>query len=503
MKLKALLSSIEPLQVVGETEVEVSGVQADSRRIRKGDLFVALRGENSDGHDHVGQAVEAGAVAVVCERISEMFSSVGQIRVADTRHALARLASTFHGHPSSQLRTIGITGTNGKTTTSYLIASIFQASKLPAGIVGTISYRIGNREIPAPNTTPVADQLQELLGKMIQSGMKAVVMEVSSHALAQHRVDCIAWDAGVFTNFTQDHLDYHTTMEAYLEAKKILFHQLGRLGKKSVAVLNHDDVKCADFRKALAPGLPVVSYGLKEGADVRATEVEHSVDGCRFTLQAGGRTLRIATPLCGRHNVLNCLAAAATGFALGMDLSVIQKGIEAVPCVPGRLERVRYEGVETFAVFVDYAHTDDALRNVLGTLKPLTHGRLITVFGCGGNRDKTKRPLMGKVSAEFSDETILTTDNPRFEEPEAIVRDIAAGFGARGGCQVILDRREAIRSALGKARAGDVVLLAGKGHEAYQEVKGTRFPFDDRQVALQELAAIFETRSKEDVSWKS
>jgi len=500
MKLKQLLSFLQVREVSGEADVEISGVHADSRRIKKGDLFVALRGEKTDGHDHVGEAVSNGAAAIVCERSMGAVSSVAQIRVADTRVALASLASAFHGKPSSQMKVIGITGTNGKTTTSYLIAGILEAAGLATGVIGTVAYRIGQRELPAPNTTPIADDLQELLAKMLQAGMKAVVMEVSSHSLVQHRVDEIAWDTGVFTNLTQDHLDYHGTMEAYLEAKKILFQQLGVSGKKAAAVLNHDDARFEDFRKAVGEDVSVLSYGLQSGADVRATNVEFSIEGCRFQLEWKKESIRIATPLCGSHNVMNCLAAAASALAMGIDLRAVRQGLESVQKIPGRLERVGCDAAP-FAVFVDYAHTDDALRNVLVTLRPLTQGRLITVFGCGGNRDKAKRPLMAKVVGELSDDNIVTTDNPRFEEPDAIAQDIVKGFGKKKNFEVILDRRQAIRRALEKAKAGDVVLLAGKGHETYQDVKGMKSPFDDRQIALETLEQI--SNRTEGAAWKN
>lgn len=497
MKLRELLDGVDVLETAGSLDVEVTGVRCDSRRVRAGDLFVAVSGEKSDGHEFVADAVKAGAAAVVCERRSGG-SPVTQLRVRDARLALARLASRVHGSPSGKLRVVGITGTNGKTTTSFLIASILEAAGLPAGVLGTISWRVGNRELPAPNTTPGADELHEMLGRMVQAGMKAVVMEVSSHALAQHRVEEVAWDAGVFTNLTQDHLDYHKTMEAYGDAKRILFDRLGA-SKKAAAILNRDDPAWEKMRAGVREGVTVLTYGLADGADVRAVAVEQAISGCRFRLAFQGREIFIETPLCGAHNVSNCLAAAATGLAMGFSLEIIGQGIASVKNVPGRLERLEARTpAGSFAVVVDYAHTHDALRNVLGTLRPLTRGRLITVFGCGGNRDPMKRPLMGRVATELSDLSIVTTDNPRNEDPAAIVKQIEAGIGSGKKYRVVLDRREAIREAVAMAAEGDVVLLAGKGHETYQEVAGVRSPFDDRKVALELLESM-----KGGASWKN
>jgi len=504
MKLRTLLEGLAVLEIVGGVDVDVGGVQGDSRRVRKGDVFVALRGEKVDGHEFIGEAVGAGVSVVVCEEIVGTFPSLTQVRVADSRAALARLASRFHDNPSEGIKVIGITGTNGKTTTSYLIASILETAGLPTGVIGTIAYRIGNRELPAPNTTPPADELQGLLAQMVHAGMQALVMEVSSHALAQHRVDEVMWDGAVFTNLSQDHLDYHKTMESYFDAKKLLFRQLGCGSKKAMAILNLDDPRSEELQRVLQDGVRVVSFGRHPSADIRAEAVEQSVDGCHFILAAGGVQTAISTPLCGAHNVSNCLAAAATAMALGIDRSIIQKGIELVRNVPGRLERVEWPvGVGTFVVFVDYAHTDDALRNVLNTLRPLTKGRLITVFGCGGNRDTTKRPLMGRVAGELSDFSIVTTDNPRNEEPDEIVEQIVTGFGTRNNFSVVLDRREAIRTALAMAQDGDTVLLAGKGHERYQEARGTRTPFDDQKVAGELLESLLVGTKPGGEAWRN
>jgi UDP-N-acetylmuramoyl-L-alanyl-D-glutamate--2,6-diaminopimelate ligase len=492
MKLKALIADLSSREVHGNLDIEIHGVHSDSRRVKKGDLFVAVRGEKADGHEFIGEAVGAGAAAVICDEIVGTFPAITQIKVPDGRIALAKIASKWYEQPSHKLTVVGVTGTNGKTTTSYLIAAILEAAGMPSGVIGTLAYRIGNRELPAPNTTPGADQLQELFAQMLHANLKAVVLEVSSHSLVQHRVDEVLWDSAVFTNLTRDHLDYHKTMEAYFEAKKILFQQLDPSRKKPSAIFNLDDSHSADLVKALREGVRVVTYGIQSQADVRAESIEPSVSGCSFKMVSGGVLTNITTPLCGLHNVSNCLAAGATGLSLGIDLSTIQKGLQSVKNIPGRLERVSFEGgVVPFAVFVDYAHTDDALKNVLKTLRPLTKRKLIAVFGCGGNRDTTKRPLMGRVASELADFSIVTTDNPRFEEPEEIIKQIIQGFESNTNFLTIVDRRDAIARALSMAETGDVVLLAGKGHETYQEIKGVKSPFDDRKIAaeiLEELA---------------
>jgi UDP-N-acetylmuramoyl-L-alanyl-D-glutamate--2,6-diaminopimelate ligase len=506
VKLKEVLKGVPVLEIRGSADGEVAQVCCDSRRVRPGNLFVALKGEKADGHDFIGEVVAAGVQAVVVEHFVGQFPSVAQIRVADSHVALAQVAANLYRRPSEHLRVVGVTGTNGKTTATYLIASILEKGGSPSGVIGTLGCRIGNRQLPSLNTTPAANELQELFAQMGQAGMKAVVMEVSSHSLSQHRVDEIAWDAAVFTNLTRDHLDYHRTMEGYFGAKQKLFDRLGEGRKSAVAVLNADDPYSERIRGILKPNVRNVTYGLKASADVRAEMGERpfGVDGSRFRLCAARESVEVHTPLCGTYNVSNCLAAAAAGVAFGLELKTIRDGIESVRNVAGRLERVELAGTRLpFAVFVDYAHTDDALRNVLGTLRPLTGGRLVTVFGCGGNRDTTKRPLMGKVASELSDICIVTTDNPRNEEPSAIAEQVRAGCVEGRNCRVILERRAAIREALSEADEGDVVLLAGKGHETYQEIKGVRHPFDDRQVAREELEALCGANASGKPTWKN
>ncbi len=503
MKLKTLLSDIDAVEILGEIDVNAQRLHCDSRQVRPGDIFVAIRGEKTDGHQFIEQAVENGASIVVCEDEVGNFQSATVVRVSDSRKTLAHLAANFHSRPSEKMCAIGITGTNGKTTTSYLIAAILEAAGIPTGVIGTLAYRMGHRELPALNTTPSADELQLLLTQMLQAGMKAVTIEVSSHSLAQHRVDEMAWDAAVFTNLTRDHLDYHKDMESYFQAKKILFQQIGRGSKKAVAILNQDDPRSEDLRGALQKDVRLVTYGFSSSADVRAEIMADAltIEKSRFTLIVQGQKIEISTLLCGAHNIFNCLAAAATGFALGHNLETIRKGIESVKNIPGRLERL--EGFQTFAVIIDYAHTDDALRRVLNALRSFTRGRLITVFGCGGNRDHSKRSLMGEAACELSDINILTTDNPRFEDPSAIVKEIAAGFKSRNNYQIVLDRRAAIRAALMTAREGDIVLLAGKGHETYQDVRGVRSPFDDREAASEILRDLLSKTAGREALWKN
>jgi UDP-N-acetylmuramoyl-L-alanyl-D-glutamate--2,6-diaminopimelate ligase len=502
-KLKQLLAGIQTIQVIGSMDVEITGVRSDSRKIKKGGLFVAVRGETSDGHQFIGEAVGQGAAVVVCEKILGTFPAVTQIQVKDSREALARISAAYHDRPSEKLKVIGVTGTNGKTTTSYLVASILEAAGLSCGILGTISYKIGGRELPASNTTPGADEIQELLATMVHAGLKAVVMEVSSHALAQRRVENIAWDTGVFTNLTQDHLDYHGTMDSYFESKKLLFTSLGGTGKSVAAVLNAADTRTPAIVKSLSKDVRVLTYSIDGKSELRAESVQPSISGCKFTLVAGMTQTKVSTALCGEHNVYNCLAAAGAAISLGVDFATIQKGIESMKKVPGRLERVSPDG-HPFTVFVDYAHTDDALRNVLQTLRPLTGKRLVVVFGCGGNRDPLKRPLMGRAASELADHSIVTTDNPRQEDPEKIMDQVSEGFQGKA-FERMVDRREAIGHAIDSAREGDVILIAGKGHESYQEIQGVRHPFDDRQVVrelLEDVGSASGSAGSKGGAWK-
>ena len=472
---------------------EVAGVAYDSRRVQPGAVFVALRGLRADGVAFVEQAITRGALAVVTESQVPAGEPVPWITVRDARLALAELAAAFYRHPSEELAVVGITGTNGKTTTSYLLSAVFDRAGLPCGRIGTVSYRLRNEERGAPHTTPEAPDLQSILRTLVDEGCGACVMEVSSHALALRRADAIRFAAGVFTNLTRDHLDFHCGMENYFAAKRRLFELLP---PGAVGVINLDDPHGAPLVDAVARP---VTYAIDRAADVTPGPFALSFDGLRFDLRTPRGLLHVTSPLVGRPNVYNILAAAATAIALDLPLGAIERGLADVARVPGRFQVVSTEA-DDVKVVVDYAHTDDALKNLLETARPLATGRVITVFGCGGDRDRTKRPLMGAVAARLSDVVVITSDNPRSENPLAIIEDIqrglpgtgekppgrgAPGSGARGlVCIPIPDRREAIERAIRQAQAGDLVLVAGKGHERYQVIGDRVLPFDDVEAAV-------------------
>lgn len=480
MRLSQLWRAATDAVVDPRDDREVAGLAVDSRRVRPGDCFIAVAGEREDGLLHLPEALARGAVAVVAGRRPEAPVPVPLLVVPDARRAAARLAAAFHGRPSDRLEVVGITGTKGKTTTAYLLRSILEAAGRPCGMLGTVRYIVGQRDLPAPNTTPGPTDLQRYLAEMVAAGSRAAVLEVSSHALVQHRVAEIRFRAGVFTNLAQDHLDYHKTPEAYREAKGILFRMLE---PGATAVLNLDD-PAAGYYRSLAR-VPVVGYSLGPGAEVTA-EI-HAIDfrGTRLTLRAGDASAPVATRLMGRHNVSNILAAAAAARALGVGLDTIRRGVEALEAVPGRLEPV--DAGQDFAVLVDYAHTEASLRSVLSCLRPLARGRLLCVFGCGGDRDRGKRPAMGRAAESLADIVFLTSDNPRSEDPEVVLAEIRGGMREPGRARVLPDRREAIRAAIAEARAGDVVLIAGKGHETYQIFRDGARPFDDRAEAREAL----------------
>ncbi|GAB4166055.1 MAG: UDP-N-acetylmuramoyl-L-alanyl-D-glutamate--2,6-diaminopimelate ligase [Terrimicrobiaceae bacterium] len=464
-----------------ESETPIDGISYDSRTASPGDLFFALPGLKSDGSQFVGDAVQRGAAAVV---VSSPVPTcpVPVIRVDDARCLMADASARFYSHPSEALKVIGVTGTNGKTTTAFLCRGILDAAMRRCGLIGTVKYVVGDEEIDAPRTTPESADLQGLLAKMRDNGCKAVAMEVSSHALDQKRVHGIEFDAAVFTNLTQDHLDYHKTMEAYFDAKASLFESLETQKKKgrARAVINADDRYGHLLLERLPKNVPVVTFGLGARADLRATDLRFDANGSQFHLQAKGRSYLVRLPLIGAFNVSNALAALAATAALGIEVRAAVAALANAAQVPGRLERVPAR--RNFQVFVDYAHTDDALRNVLKTLRELRPSRLIVVVGCGGDRDRAKRPLMASAAESLADWTILTSDNPRTEDPAAILAEMKKGL-RHTRHEEILDRAEAIRRAVSKAGPGDIVLIAGKGHETYQEVNGERIPFDDVQVA--------------------
>jgi UDP-N-acetylmuramoyl-L-alanyl-D-glutamate--2,6-diaminopimelate ligase len=470
----------------------------DSRGVAPGTLFFALRGATVDGHSFIPAAISSGAAAVVLEDSSCAPEGLPWIQVPDGREAMALMAAEFHGNPTLGLPLVGITGTNGKTTTTYLIEAILAAAGMPAAVLGTISYRFGATQIEASHTTPESTELQAAFRQLADAGARAFVMEVSSHALEQKRVDGCHFDVAVFSNLTRDHLDYHKTMESYLESKARLFSELLRPTAdkpRRCAAVNMDDPFGAVIAARSAG--PVITYGIGYQGDVRAVDVISSVDGLSGTLVTPRGSIVFASRLLGRFNLSNILAAASAGIALDLPLTALKAGIEGHATVPGRMERVA--NTRGVTLLVDYAHTGDALENVLSTLRELATGRIITVFGCGGDRDPGKRPIMGRIAAEMSDLAIATSDNPRTEDPQAILSQVMAGiiplgireYGqeqltggfAEKGFIMLENRRDAIRLAVRLARPGDIILLAGKGHEDYQIIGRTKHHFDDREEA--------------------
>ena len=489
MQLKQLIQNLPAASVEGPLDREVAGIAYDSRRVTPGMVFVAIPGRHTDGHEFISNAIERGASAVICERNGIRSSRATKIRVADVREALARAAMSYYQNPSAKLRVIGVTGTNGKTTVSFMIKAILEAAGIKTGLIGTVRYEIGDRVIPAQRTTPESLEVQQLMSQMLRADCQACVMEVSSHALEQKRVFGVEFDVAIFTNLTRDHLDYHQTMENYFAAKQKLFTALEKGTKKSAAVINIDDTYGA--RLAGQTKVEVdLTYGLQQSARLRATKIQLGKDGSRFVVETPERSFACRLPLIGRHNLYNALAAVGAGIALKIPVITLQAALNAMPPVPGRLEIVSLQ--QPFGVFVDYAHTDDALKNVLSTLREITTGRLLLAFGCGGNRDAGKRARMGKVAAELADFTIITTDNPRKEDPEKIATQIAEGYRSvrTEGVSLELERRRAIQQIIGKAEPGDTVLIAGKGHETYQEFEDTVVPFDDRLHAQEALESL-------------
>jgi len=480
-------------------KVMVTDVTHDSRRAGKGTLFVAVRGELLDAHKFIPEVMQQGAVGVISELeppaewrfLRESQSGRGLapaawIQVQNVRRAMALAAAEVNHHPSRELQLVGITGTNGKTTTAYLIASIPEAAGEPVAMTGTVEYRIGKERKKAARTTPEATDMQRLLRRAVEIGCKTAVMECSSQAMDFHRCDALEYGVAVFTNLTRDHLDYHQTMENYWYAKQRLFD--GRLGSKpKTSVINVDDPYGMELaRQVEKDGLRVVRYAIRSDADITARNAAFSLDGMRFHLRtpAGDRDFR--SPLVGPPHVYNTLAAVASGLVLGYSLDVITKALEKCSGAPGRFERVPHNG--DFAVVVDYAHSDDALLNVLRAARDVTKGRIITVFGCGGDRDRTKRAPMGEAAASLSDVVILTSDNPRTEDPNQILADAEVGIRRTGKpYEKIPDRREAIHHAISQAQPNDLVLIAGKGHEDYQIIGHETIHFDDREVAREVL----------------
>jgi len=473
----------------GNDAAVVTDVTHDSRQAKQGSLFVAIRGELFDAHKFVPQVIEQGAVGVLSElQPPAELQSAAWIQVEDVRRAMALAAAEVHHHPSRELQLVGITGTNGKTTTAYLVAAIPEAAGEPVAMTGTVEYRLGNSRKKAGRTTPEATDMQRMLREAVDLGCRTAVMEASSQAMDFHRCDELDYAVAAFTNLTRDHLDYHKTMENYWYAKQRLFD--GRLGSRpKTSVINVDDPYGIELANRLEKeGLRVVRYAVNAEGDVTASNPEFSLSGMRFRLRTPAGERDFHSPLVGPPHIYNTLTAVASGLALGYDLDVITKALEKCTGAPGRFERVAHEG--DFAVVVDYAHSDDALLNVLRTAREVTKGRIITVFGCGGDRDGSKRAPMGEAAGSLSDVVILTSDNPRTEDPEKILADAEVGIKKTGKpYEKISDRREAINHAIAQARTDDLVLIAGKGHEDYQIIGREVFHFDDKEVAHEALAA--------------
>lgn len=493
MQLQQLASLISTGRLVGDGETQISGIQIDSRKAAQGDLFICLQGHTVDGHTFAPRAVESGASALVVDHALEL--DVPQLIVKDTRLAMAILADYYFDHPSHKLKLIGITGTNGKTTTTYLIEQILSDAGFAPGVIGTVEMRYNGQSLPMSGTTPEALDLQRHLAAMAEGGTDYCTMEVSSHALEQGRVKGCRYRTAIFTNLTQDHLDYHGTMENYAAAKGLLFSRLGNeyaasQAERSYAVLNADDAASKEFARLTSA--EVLTYGIDNEADVRASSIRITAHGTSFHLESFKGAVDITLQMAGKYNVYNALAAVCAALIEGIPLDRIKQSLESLAGVPGRVEAVK--AGQQFAVIVDYAHTPDGLENVLKAVKEFAAGRIICVFGCGGDRDRTKRPIMGKIAARYADYAIVTSDNPRTEDPNLILLDIEAGLIEDGvdkaRYELLSDRHAAIQKAVEMASPDDVVLIAGKGHETYQIIGGHTFDFDDREVAKEAIRGI-------------
>ncbi len=499
--LNALLNPMEVVEIKGAANVEISGLQYDSRRVKPRDAFVCIEGFKTDGHRFIPQAVSAGAGVIVVQKDISTIPGVTVVKVKDSRKALAEMAAAFYGYPSRSLNLVGVTGTNGKTTTTYLIKQILGAMGQKTGLIGTIANLIGDQALPVSHTTPESLELQQLLRDMNDVGCSYSVMEVSSHALDLQRVVGCEYDIAVFTNLTQDHLDYHGTFDHYFQSKLRLFTGLGyqTVKKRSkIAVVNRDDPYGEKVIRACPPEVRLLTYAINNPADIRAREIEVKPTGTTFLIAYPGGETKLRLNLTGYFNVYNTLAAFAVGWAEGFPANSVVTALHKLQGVPGRFELVT--GSRDFGVIVDYAHTPDGLENILTTARKITTGRVITVFGCGGDRDRTKRPLMGAVAARLGDYTVITSDNPRSEPPQAIINEIEPGVSQAVGpdrYRKVVDRRQAIREAIMMARPGDLVIIAGKGHEDYQIIGNQVIAFDDREVAREILAGPVEADAGE------
>jgi UDP-N-acetylmuramoyl-L-alanyl-D-glutamate--2,6-diaminopimelate ligase len=484
MKLGRLLKALE-LQVrqtpqSGAGEADVRGLAYDSRHVEQGDLFIALKGLKAAGSDFAADAIQRGAVAVVSDLPAPHAVAAPWVVVDDAREAMAQLADEFYEHPSRAMSVVGITGTNGKTTTAYLLRALFEAAGMKSGLLGTVSYMVGDEAVSASRTTPEAPDVQRMFRLMVDRGCVACVMEVSSHALALKRVDGTRFAAAVFTNLTRDHLDYHKDMESYFAAKRRLFEMLP---EGTPAAINLDDPRAESLVKIVSSP---ITYAITKPADVTPGPMSSTWQGLEFDAKTPRGPVHVRSRLVGRPNVSNILAAVSTATGLDLPIAAVEKGLAELEGVPGRFQMVS-DARDNIGVVVDYAHTDDALKNLLETARPLAHSRVITVFGCGGDRDRTKRPLMGAVAARLSDVVILTSDNPRSEDPARIIEEIKLGIQGpdrqAGSMFTIVDRSDAIAQAIRMAEPGDLVLLAGKGHEKTQVIGQQELPFDEVEIA--------------------
>jgi UDP-N-acetylmuramoyl-L-alanyl-D-glutamate--2,6-diaminopimelate ligase len=466
-------------------DIEITGIACDSRKVSPGSVFVAIKGVSQDGHRFIDEAINNGAAVIVHQSPVSSVQSRKKclfVQVDDTRKALGRMAAQFYGNPSERMKVIGVTGTNGKTTITYLIESILARAGFNPAVIGTINYRFNGKVFPSGNTTPGPIDIQSLLADMLKGNVDYAVMEVSSHSLDQDRVEGVEFSHAIFTNLTQDHLDYHGTIDNYFRAKAALFKGLAQ---SSVSIINNDSPYAKDIISLTRSR--VLTFGFAKGCDVYASDINIGASGTSFVAHTPRGEFNINTALIGRHNVYNLLASIALGVSKELKADVISAAIRDFKLVPGRLERI--DAGQDFFVFVDYAHTDDALTNVITALRELSKKRIIVVFGCGGDRDKTKRPKMGKVVSELADFAIVTSDNPRSEEPDDIIKDILKGID-KDNYKIVQEREAAIKEALSMARSGDIILIAGKGHETYQISKGKSMPFDDREVVRRCLTSM-------------
>lgn len=480
MILKNLVKGLDIVEYKGNMEAEIGGIAYDSRKVRDGSVFVCIEGFKFDGHDYISAAIENGAKVLLVQKQADYPDGITVIRVEDTRYALAYISDVFYNHPSSKFNLVGVTGTKGKTTTTFMIKSVLEVESRKVGLIGTIANYIGNEVIPTQRTTPESYDLQALFSDMVEKKVDSVVMEVSSHALELHRVSCCDYDIGIFTNLSQDHLDFHETFENYLNAKIKLF----KMCKKGLVNIDNDYGKEV-VKKAECE---LYTYGIESDTDIKASDIKKFPNSVEFHVKTPWSSGNIRVNIPGTFTIYNALAAIGACSLMGIPFESIKKGLENVS-VPGRAEVV-YTGPD-YTVLIDYAHSPDSLENILTTLKSYCPGRLVSLFGCGGDRDRTKRPIMGEISGRIADFTIITSDNPRTEEPEAIIRDIEAGTKkTKAEYVTIIERREAIKYALVNAKPKDVIVLAGKGHETYQIFKDKTIHFDEREVVKEILEEL-------------